>query len=139
MKESVVVGAVWVMGGLFLVTFLLFLFNLWEMQTAQVRDEVIMARLNQLQQSTRALVWFEEYEHGKNIKKIKKYLGTETADYDMEYDSYGNLTKVTQPASINTQRMFYTYSYDPVYHTYLLQTTDAYGYTSTTQYDNNYL
>ena len=80
-----------------------------------------------------------ELDAAQNIKKIKKYLGTETADYDMEYDSYGNLTKVTQPASINTQRMFYTYSYDPVYHTYLLQTTDAYGYTSSTQYDNNYL
>jgi YD repeat-containing protein len=25
------------------------------------------------------------------------------------------------------------------YHTYLIATTDAYGYTSTTQYDNNYL
>jgi len=80
-----------------------------------------------------------EQDAAQNIKKIKKYLGTETADYDMEYDTYGNLTKVTQPASANMQRMFYSYSYDPVYHTYLLQTTDAYGYTSSTQYDSNYL
>jgi len=82
----------------------------------------------------------------QNIRQIKKdILGTGsngasgTADFDMEYDAYGNLTKVTQPVSANGQRMFYNYVYDPVYHTYLTATTDAYGYTSTTQYDNNYL
>lgn len=80
-----------------------------------------------------------EQDAAQNIKKIRKYLGTQTADFDMEYDTYGNLTKVTQPVSANTQRMYYSYSYDPVYHTYLVQTTDAYGYTSSTQYDNNYL
>jgi RHS repeat-associated protein len=80
-----------------------------------------------------------ELDAAQNIKKIKKYLGTQTADFDMEYDTYGNLTKVTQPLSASGQRMFYTYSYDPVYHTYLVATGDAYGYTSSTQYDNNYL
>ncbi|WP_439480642.1 RHS repeat-associated core domain-containing protein [Chryseobacterium aquaticum] len=82
----------------------------------------------------------------QNIKQIKKdILGTGangssgTADFDMEYDTYGNLTKVKQPASANGQRMFYNYAYDPIYHTYLISTTDAYGFTSTTQYDNNYL
>ncbi len=82
----------------------------------------------------------------QNITKIKKdILGTGangssgTADFDMEYDTYGNLTKVTQPVSENSQRMFYNYAYDPVYHTYLTATTDAYGFTSTTQYDQNYL
>ncbi|KMQ61893.1 hypothetical protein ACM40_06105 [Chryseobacterium sp. BLS98] len=82
----------------------------------------------------------------QNIRQIKKdILGTGsngasgTADFDMEYDTYGNLTKVTQPVSANGQRMVYNYVYDPVYHTYLTATTDAYGYTSTTQYDDNYL
>ncbi|HBV14810.1 RHS repeat-associated core domain-containing protein [Chryseobacterium carnipullorum] len=82
----------------------------------------------------------------QNIKQIKNdILGTGsngssgTADFDMEYDAYGNLTKVTQPVSASGQRMFYNYVYDPVYHTYLIATTDAYGYTSTTQYDDNYL
>jgi RHS repeat-associated protein len=80
----------------------------------------------------------------QNIKQIKKdALGTGgysgTADYDMEYDSYGNMTKVTYPPSENGQRMFYNYEYDPIYHAYLLSTTDAYGFTSSTQYDNNYL
>jgi RHS repeat-associated protein len=82
----------------------------------------------------------------QNIKQIKKdILGTGsngssgTADFDMEYDAFGNLTKVTQPTAVNGQRMFYNYVYDPVYHTYLLGTTDAYGYTSATQYDSNYL
>ncbi|KQK24349.1 hypothetical protein AR438_17115 [Chryseobacterium aquaticum] len=82
----------------------------------------------------------------QNIKQIKKdILGTGingssgTANVDMEYDAYGNLTKVTQPVSANGQRMFYNYVYDPVYHTYLISTTDAYGFTSTTQYDNNNL
>ncbi|MCI3937942.1 hypothetical protein MQX03_12080 [Chryseobacterium aahli] len=81
----------------------------------------------------------------QNIQKIKKdLLGTGgsfsgTADFDMEYDNYGNMIKVTQPESENGQRMFFNYTYDPVYHTYLEATTDAYGFTSTTQYDNNYL
>ena len=80
----------------------------------------------------------------QNIRQIKKdALGTgaysTTADYDMEYDSYGNMTKVTYPESENGQRMFYNYEYDPTYHTYLLSTTDAYGFTSSTQYDSNYL
>ncbi|WP_084566675.1 RHS repeat-associated core domain-containing protein [Chryseobacterium piscicola] len=80
----------------------------------------------------------------QNIKQIKKDpLGTSTiagtSDFDMEYDSYGNMTKITYPVSENGQRMFYIYNYDPVYHTYLISTTDAYGFSSTTQYDNNYL
>ncbi|MCX8534273.1 RHS repeat domain-containing protein, partial [Chryseobacterium luquanense] len=77
----------------------------------------------------------------QNITKIRKNAieNTYTADYDMEYDSYGNMTKITYPLSNNGQRMFYSYEYDPEYHTYLLSTNDAYGFTSSTQYDNNYL
>nr|WP_314499221.1 RHS repeat-associated core domain-containing protein [uncultured Chryseobacterium sp.] len=79
----------------------------------------------------------------QNIAQIKKdILGTGfsgTADFDMLYDAYGNMTKVTQPVSDNGQRMSYSYVYDPIYHTYLEATHDAYGHSSTTQYDNNYL
>ncbi|MFY1047332.1 RHS repeat-associated core domain-containing protein [Chryseobacterium sp. GP-SGM7] len=80
----------------------------------------------------------------QNITRISKdLLGTSnvsgTADFDMEYDAYGNMTKITYPESENGQRMFYNYEYDPSYHTYLISTLDAQGFTSSTKYDYNYL
>jgi len=102
---------------------------------------IITAHNNEIMRKSTTML-----DAAQNIRQIKNdILGTGsngssgTADFDMEYDTYGNLTKVTQPLSSNGQRMFYNYVYDPVYHTYLTATTDAYGYTSSTQYDNNYL
>ncbi|MFC4686025.1 RHS repeat-associated core domain-containing protein [Epilithonimonas pallida] len=74
-----------------------------------------------------------------NITNIKRQYGNKNVDYNYEYDSYGNLTKSIFPLDQNDQRMFYQYEYDPVYHTYITKVTDAYGYTSKTQYDDNYL
>ncbi|MCU7612967.1 hypothetical protein N0B16_00800 [Chryseobacterium sp. GMJ5] len=105
-------------------------------------EQIVITALNNetVRKSTTIL------DAAQNIKQIKKdILGTGsngssgTADFDMEYDTYGNMTKVTQPASVNGQRMFYDYTYDFDYHTYLTSVTDSYGFTSSTQYDNDYL
>ena len=78
-----------------------------------------------------------------NIKTINKFLGNKTATYDLEYDNYGNLTKTSLPVEENGdvagQRMFYKYEFDTTYHTYITKITDNYGFSSTTQYDTNYL
>ena len=74
-----------------------------------------------------------------NITCIKRMLDKRTIEYNYEYDIYGNLKKSIFPLNQSGQRMFYEYEYDPTYHTYITKTTDAYGYSSTTQYDANYL
>ncbi|WP_294211273.1 RHS repeat-associated core domain-containing protein [uncultured Chryseobacterium sp.] len=99
----------------------------------QPSEQTVTANGQVLRKNTTSL------DANQNIANIKKYLGTQTADFDMEYDAYGNLIKVTQPASENGQRMAYTYTYDPVYHTYLISTKDSYNYISSTTYDTDYL
>lgn len=74
-----------------------------------------------------------------NITSIKRMLGKRNVEYNYEYDTFGNLTKSIFPLTQNGQRMFYEYEYDTTYHTYITKTKDAYGYSSTTQYDTNYL
>jgi RHS repeat-associated protein len=58
-----------------------------------------------------------------------------TATYDMEYDAYGNLTKITRPANYKGERMWYTYQYDSLVHTFVTRVTDAFGYSSSSAYD----
>lgn len=74
-----------------------------------------------------------------NITSIKRMLGKRTVEYNYEYDTFGNLIKSIFPLNQNGQRMFYEYEFDPTYHTYITKTKDALGYSSTTQYDANYL
>lgn len=77
-----------------------------------------------------------EIDNTGNITRIHQYLNTTTpANYDMEYDVYGNLTKISRPPNYNGERMSFAYTYDPVVHTYALEVRDAYGYTSTAAYD----
>ncbi|MFP3591794.1 RHS repeat-associated core domain-containing protein [Chryseobacterium sp. SIMBA_038] len=75
----------------------------------------------------------------RNITNISRLINGQQADTDMEYDSYGNVTKVTEPASANTQRFTKRYEYDPIYNTYLISIKDSYNLSSSTQYDSNYL
>ena len=71
-----------------------------------------------------------------DIIQIRKYITSgESAQFDMEYDDYGNLEKITRPANYKGERMWYEYEYDQVVHSYVSQVTDAYGYTSSSDYD----
>ncbi len=71
-----------------------------------------------------------------NITQVRQYLadGSVSAN-DMEYDSYGNITKMTRPANYKGQRMWYKYTYDNAVQTYTTKVEDAFGYSSSSSYD----
>ncbi len=78
-----------------------------------------------------------EIDANNNIVHISKYLrDDQIAHYDMEYNSYGNLIKITYPkgrmSDPENTRMWYQYSYDTYSNTFVNQIEDAYGYTSRT-------
>ncbi|MCB0628125.1 MAG: SpvB/TcaC N-terminal domain-containing protein [Saprospiraceae bacterium] len=71
-----------------------------------------------------------------DIMQIRRFNDDgQVAEIDLEYDDYGNLTRMTRPSNQEGERMFYAYTYDEEVHTYLLETEDAYGYTSSREYD----
>ncbi len=68
--------------------------------------------------------------------QIRQFLADGTsANYDLEYDEYGNLSKLLRPANYKGQRMFHRYVYDNVIHHYVVKTSDAYGYSDSTVYE----
>ena len=71
-----------------------------------------------------------------DITEIKLYLdNSSAATYNMEYDVYGNLSKILRPANYKGQRMWYAYNYDSQVNTYVTNVTDAFGYSSSSLYD----
>lgn len=71
-----------------------------------------------------------------SIIRLRQVLADNTnADMDLEYDNYGNLSKMTRPANYKGERMWYSYEYDNTVHSYIEKITDAYGYTSSSTYD----
>ena len=71
-----------------------------------------------------------------DITQIRKFLQNGTAaKYDLDYDNYGNLTKITRPENANGERLHFQYQYDPEVHTYTTNVTDGYGYSSSSTYD----
>ncbi|HEU5289378.1 MAG TPA: RHS repeat-associated core domain-containing protein [Cyclobacteriaceae bacterium] len=74
-----------------------------------------------------------------NVTQIKQYLSdSEFATHDMEYDGFGNLTKITRPKNKKDERLNFTYAYDDVVHTYATSVSNSYGYSSQATYDFRY-
>ena len=69
------------------------------------------------------------------ITEIVLHNGDKPSVYNMTYDGYGNITRMTKPENYNHQRMFYAYTYDDLYHSLVTSVKDAYGYSSSTAYD----
>ena len=69
------------------------------------------------------------------ITEIILHNGDKPSVYNMTYDGYGNITRMTKPENYNHQRMFYAYTYDDRYHSLVTSVKDAYGYSSSTAYD----
>ena len=69
------------------------------------------------------------------ITEIMLHNGDKPSVYNMTYDGYGNITRMTKPENYNHQRMFYAYTYDDLYHSLVTSVKDAYGYSSSTAYD----
>ena len=69
------------------------------------------------------------------ITEIMLHNGDKPSVYNMTYDGYGNITRMTKPENYNHQRMFYAYTYDDLYHSLVTSVKDAYGYSSSMAYD----
>jgi len=69
------------------------------------------------------------------ITEIMLHNDDKPSVYNMTYDGYGNITRMTKPENYNHQRMFYAYTYDDRYHSLVTSVKDAYGYSSSTAYD----
>jgi RHS repeat-associated protein len=71
-----------------------------------------------------------------DITQIQQFLADGTAAItNMEYDGYGNMTKLINPANHKNQRMVYSYEYDNVVHSYVTGITDAFNNVTTNTYD----
>lgn len=71
-----------------------------------------------------------------NVTQIKQFLSEDDVSvYDMEYDQYGNLEKITRPENEKGERLSIVYKYDNVVHTYPTNVSNSYGYSSEAQYD----
>jgi RHS repeat-associated protein len=71
-----------------------------------------------------------------NVTQIRQYLENGTAaTHDMAFDDFGNLIKMTNPVNKNGERLWFEYQYDNNLNTYVVETKDAYGYSSSNQYD----
>jgi RHS repeat-associated protein len=55
--------------------------------------------------------------------------------YTIDYDQYGNILCLTKPENHRGQRMWHRYTYDDKYHSLVTRVEDAYGYSSSTEYD----
>ena len=73
-----------------------------------------------------------------NITKVSAINGSVSADTEMQYDVYGNLTNIKYPKNTALQAMSYTYTYDTTYNKYVEKVKDnAFGYESTTSYNSD--
>ncbi len=73
-----------------------------------------------------------EIDDRGNVLFLHRHLADgSSADSDMTYDEFGNLTSITNPPNEAGQRLVYSFTYDQDLHTYLEQTADSYGYIST--------
>jgi len=71
-----------------------------------------------------------------NVTEVRQFLADGTAAVtDMTYNPDGNLATLTNPANANGQRYQVSYQYDPTVSTYVTQTTDSFGLTSTATAD----
>lgn len=71
-----------------------------------------------------------------SITQIRKYLDASTAAvYSMQYDEFGNLTRITRPENHAGQRLSFDYTFDNNIHTYITRVSNSYGYQSESSFD----
>ncbi len=80
-----------------------------------------------------------DIDNNGNLTEVRSYISeSEYASVDLEYDDYGNITKKTLPENANSERMFYDYTYDEDNHTFIEEVNDAFGYSSSSEYDYHF-
>ena len=77
-----------------------------------------------------------EIDNLGNITKIEMSAGDKPSVYNIDYDGYGNILKLTKPENYRGQRMWHSYTYDDRLHSLVTKVEDAYGYSSSTEYDD---
>ena len=77
-----------------------------------------------------------EIDNLGNITKIEMSAGDKPSVYNIDYDDYGNILKLTKPENYRGQRMWHKYTYDDRMHSLVTKVEDAYGYSSSTEYDD---
>ncbi|HQH66494.1 MAG TPA: toxin TcdB middle/N-terminal domain-containing protein, partial [Clostridia bacterium] len=70
-----------------------------------------------------------------NVTRITLENGDAPSVFDLEYDAYGNLSRMVRPSNHKGERMSYDYTYDSELHSLVTRVTDAFGYVSQTEYD----
>ena len=76
--------------------------------------------------------------HGR-MTTLRLYNYSDTAQYDLNYDSYGNMSNVTMPANATGQRLIMEYLYDNTVHTYPVRVENtSLGFVSSVGYDFRY-
>jgi YD repeat-containing protein len=74
-----------------------------------------------------------------NVTAIKQFLEDGTvALHEMEYDPYGNLSKITRPANAKGERLAIEYLYDQEVQSYVVKSSNSYGYSSQAEYDYSF-
>ncbi|MFD1602133.1 SpvB/TcaC N-terminal domain-containing protein [Flavobacterium artemisiae] len=73
------------------------------------------------------------------VTQIKNYAASDKiAITDIEYDTYGNLQKITGPKNHKDQRMTLEYTFETENHQYMTEIKDAFGYQNKMEYDYRY-
>jgi len=71
-----------------------------------------------------------------NVTVIRQYLEDGTAAlHNIEYDPYGNLSKIIRPANAKGERLAIEYVYDNQVHSFVTKSSNSYGYASEAEYD----
>jgi len=82
---------------------------------------------------------YRETEADPNTGDITKIMvqlnGSETAETQITYDTYGNIETVIYPPNNNAQSYSLNYKYDPVLNKYVERITDSFNLESVAQYD----
>jgi RHS repeat-associated protein len=71
-----------------------------------------------------------------NLLEVSSHLANGSlSQTTLAYDARGNLTQVQGGENVNGQRYTLGYTFDPTVQTYVTQTIDSFGYTSSAEYD----
>ncbi len=70
-----------------------------------------------------------------NLTEIRLNNTNSDAIIDFTHDSYGNISTMTYPENMNSQRKQYLYNYDNITYTYPISVTDEHNFSSSTEYD----
>ncbi len=73
-----------------------------------------------------------------SLLTVAAFNGNEISQTTLNYDQFGNVIHVEHPANAAGERMYYDYTYDSLYHKYVTNIKDAFGYSSSADYNSNF-